>query len=123
MKQIMEELNGDYMDNPSTIPLRVDGRVVTTLPFEPNLNCVDDPSYVNEGCNLGLKRIDDSVPLKRIDEEYRGNLVLMFEDEFFPTQNHGRIISENEAYELCLKKGKNALIKKLDIRPFYGDEE
>lgn len=111
MKEILDELEGDYMDKPSLIPVFRKGRKVTTVSFEHNLNMVGEPSYVNEGGNLGLKRIERG--------KFSGRLVLMYEDEFYPTQNRGKFISENEAYDLCHGRGKNALIKKLDIHPDY----
>lgn len=111
MSSILNENNrSNYTEKPSLIPIYVGNRIVTTIFFEENLN-VGGPSYLNENCNMGLVRIDNG--------QFEGKLVLMYENEFYPSENRGGFITEKEAYELCLNRGKNNIIKKYDIQPEY----
>lgn len=93
------------------IPILVNNAIVDTISFEPNLNLIGVPSYLNESCNMGLKRISDG--------KYKNKIVLMFEDEFHPKTNHAEFISEEKAYELCVNRGKYEIIKKYNIKPNY----
>lgn len=106
--------NNNYSNKPSLIPIISNNKTVTTVKFEPNLNCNNKPSYLNEGGNIGLCRIQKG--------RYRNRLVIMYEDEFYPSCNHGEFITENDAYNLCISRGKNMVIKKLNINPNYEEE-
>lgn len=100
-----------YINKPSLIPIMEEGEIIATIPFNPNLNLKGVPSYLNESCNMGIARINEG--------EHKNKLVLMYEDEFHPTSNRGHIISENDAYELCVNRGKYSVIKKYSIQPNY----
>lgn len=104
-----------YSSKPSIIPVKVNKKTVTTMKFEPNLNLSSGPSYVNEGGNIGLARVPKG--------KYKDKLVFMYEDNYFPSRNYAEFISENDAYDLCISRGKNMIIKKLDIHPDYEEEQ
>lgn len=80
--------------------------IIATYTFKENLN-VRGPRYLNEGANMGLIR------------DKQGNLVLMYQHEEFPSSDHAEYISEEEAYELCLNRGKQCLVEELRITPVY----
>ena len=85
--------------------------IVGTVEFKPNLNLHGEPAYMNEGCNIGIVRVPEGT--------YKGRLVYMIQDEFWPTANRAEFISEREAYELCVQRGKYDVIKEYDIKPEY----
>lgn len=99
----------NYVNKPSLIPIYFGKQRITTVAFEPNLNVQNVPAYVNESCNMGIVRIEKGY--------YKNKLVIMYEDEFYPSHNMGEFISEDDAYDLCIKRGKNNIIKKYNISP------
>lgn len=80
--------------------------ILGTYTFKQNLN-VRGPRYLNEGCNMGLIR------------DTQGNLVLMYQHEEFPSSDFAEYVSEDEAYELCLNRGKQCLVEELHLRPSH----
>ena len=89
------------------IPVIVDNRIVSVEEFNPNLNLWKKPSYCNEGGNLGLVRVSQG--------KYKGCLALLYQDEWYPSCNHGELISDHDAWELCQNRGKVHLIEQLGI--------
>lgn len=115
MDDIYNELTVDeYVNKPTLIPVFLKSRIVATVPFVNNLH-VNGPSYLNDSGDMGLVRVNRG--------KLRGKLILLYEDEAYPKANHGRIISENEAYELCVIKGKYNLVKKFNIQPDWETVE
>lgn len=116
MMKILEELKKDEMKyyTPSLIPIYRNGNIVASIPFDPNLSMRNVPSYINQSCEMGLGRIPEG--------KYEGQLVIMYEDEFFPSRTRGEFIDETEAYELCIERGKLNVIKKYNITPCYGSD-
>ena len=86
------------------------GHIRETYLFKENLN-IHGPRYLNEGANMGLIR------------DKQGRLILMYQHEEFPSSDHAEIVSEEEAYELCLNRGKQCLVESLHISPSYSGEE
>lgn len=80
--------------------------ILDVVNFIPNLN-VRGPRYNNEGCNMGLCRSKN------------GKLIVMYQHEEFPSCDKAFYISEEEGYELCLSRGKQYLVEKLEISPSY----
>lgn len=113
MRELFFERDESYMEEASIIPIINNKKRVASVRFVPNLNLAGEPSYVNEGGNMGLIRIKDG--------RFKDRLVVMYENEFYPSQNRGEFISEDDAYDLCLSRGKNVVIKRLNIHP--TDEE
>lgn len=108
----VDELSvNEYINRSTSIPIYDDDdKIIATIPFIPNFN-VDGPSYLNDSGNMGLLRIRSG--------KLKGKLVLLFENEMYPSRNRGDVIDETEAYELCVLKGKLNLIKKFNIVPDY----
>lgn len=75
--------------------------------FEDNLTQGDVPDYVNLNCKIGLTR----YPGRR----YQGFFVLMYYDTRSPDRSYGEIISKNEAYLECIKRGHEEVIEELGI--------
>lgn len=84
------------------------GHIIQTYKFKENLNLYG-PRYLNEGANMGLLR------------DKKGRLILMYQHEEFPSSDHAEVLSENEAYELCLNRGKQCLVDALHITPQYEE--
>jgi len=84
--------------------------IIATYTFKPNLN-VRGPRYLNEGANMGLIR------------DKTGKLVLMYQHEEFPSCDRAEYITETEAYEICLNRGKQCLVEELHIIPSYSEVE
>lgn len=82
-------------------------KIIAVEKFTPNLN-IHGPSYINECCNMGLVRITKG--------KYKGSLAILYQDYWHPSTNHGTIISDNEAFEICQNRGKIHLIDKLQIQ-------
>jgi len=81
--------------------------IVSVENFKPNLN-IRGPSYVNEGGNMGICRVSRG--------KYEGCLAVLYQSDVHPSCNHGEIISDNEAFELCQNRGKIHLIDQLRIQ-------
>lgn len=84
------------------------GHIKETYTFKENLN-IHGPRYLNEGANMGLIR------------DKKGRLILMYQHEEFPSSDHAEVLSEEEAYELCLNHGKQCLAEKLKLEPKWRD--
>lgn len=93
------------------IPVYHGNKIIATVPFEPNLNLIDEPAYVNGSENMGLARIPEGT--------YKGRLVIMFQNELYPMCNKAMFISDEKAYELCVNRGKYNVIHKFNIHPTY----
>ncbi len=78
-------------------------------PFIDNLTFDNKPSYCNESGRLGLVRVRDG--------KYKNKLILLYYDEFFSSCSRGEFITEDEAYDLCLSRGKLQLTERLQINP------
>ena len=90
-------------------------KIIAVIPlkqFKPNLNIGNTPGYNNESCNMGLIRIPQG--------KYKGNLAILYENECYPDTNWGEIISDHQAYELCINRGKTNIINKLNIEWNHG---
>jgi len=81
-------------------------KIISVEEFKPNLN-IRGPAYINEGCNMGICRITQG--------EYKGCLALLYQDMIHPSCNHGELISDNDAWELCKNRGKMHLIQEYNI--------
>ena len=81
--------------------------IIAVEQFKPNLNHWKKPSYMNEGGNLGLVRVTSG--------EHEGCLALLYQDDWYPSVNHGELISDHDAWELCQSRGKVHLIEQLRI--------
>lgn len=89
------------------IPVYAGNEIVSVEEFKPNLNIGHSPSYVNEGGNLGLCRVSSG--------RYEGCLALLYQDDWYPSCNRGKLISDHDAWELCHSRGKVHLIEQLHI--------
>lgn len=91
-------------------------RIIRTVKFVDNLT-IDTPPYqvLERGCGVGLKRLKKG--------KYQGMLVLMKYDYWNPTGSEAEFISEDEAYELCLNRGRAKLIEELGLMPMYPEKE
>jgi hypothetical protein len=101
------------------IPLYDDQRnILAAVRFIDNLNLRDVPSYLNESENQGIIRVSKGP--------YKGRLIFMRQNDFYPSCNCARFISEKEAWERCANRGKYNVIEKYDIHPqidiIEGDE-
>lgn len=85
------------------------GHIKQTYTFKENLN-IYGPRYLNEGANMGLIR------------DKKGRLILMYQHEEFPSSDHAEVVSEEEAYELCLNRGKQHLVEELHLTPMWLEE-
>lgn len=86
-------------------------RIVSVEDFKPNLN-IRGPDYLNEGGNMGLCRVSKG--------KYKNSLAILYQSEVHPSCNHGELISDHEAWELCYNRGKVHLIDKLHIEYNLG---
>ena len=92
------------------IPVYRDGKIIACPNFTPNLDLISAPSYLNESCSMGLVRLSNAK-----DPMYEGLLAVLYMHEFYPSQNRGELISENDAWVLCQNRGKVELIQQLGI--------
>lgn len=83
--------------------------LLTAVRFTDNLNLRDVPYYLNESENQGIIRIKEG--------KYTGKLVFMSQNDFYPSCNYARFITEEEAWERCVNRGKYNVIRKYDIQP------
>ena len=93
------------------LPVIENNKTLMYVDFKPNLNLSGVPAYVNEGGAIGLKRIHKG--------KYKGKLVFMYRDLYFPSSSFANFIDEEEAYDLCFQRGKFELINRLKIKPFF----
>lgn len=81
--------------------------ILRTVEFTDNLTLSHVPDYVNQNGLMGLKR------LKR--GRWEGCLVIMYYDKRYPSHSYAEFISEEEAYHVCLNRGKLELATQLGI--------
>lgn len=81
--------------------------ILGTVSFEDNLTLSSMPSYVNEGGRVGIKRLSNS------------RLVWMYYDPVFPSASRAEYISEEDAYEECLNRGRLNVVELYNICPEY----
>ena len=89
------------------------GEILRVVTFEDNLTLPSSPPHVNEGGQIGIKRLNKG--------EYKDKLVFMYYDPLFPSGSHASFISEEEAYTMCLNRGKLNVVEKYDITPDYEE--
>ncbi len=77
--------------------------------FIDNLTFDNKPSYCNESGRLGLVRVREG--------KYKNKLILLYYDEYFSSCSRGDFISEDEAYDICLSRGRLNLTEELNINP------
>lgn len=82
---------------------------VGQTPFIDNLTFDSKPAYCNESGRLGLVRVKDG--------KYKNRLVLLYYNEYFSSCSRGEFISEEEAYDICLSRGRLQLTERLNIHP------
>ena len=81
--------------------------LLSNCQFQDNLTQENVPDYVNLNCRIGLTK----YPGRR----YHGFYVLMYYDTHYPDRSYGEIISKNEAYLECIKRGHEEVIEELGI--------
>lgn len=79
--------------------------IIGTVKFIDNLTLSSSPSYLNEGGQLGIKRLKTN------------QLVYMYYDPVYPSASRAEFISEEDAYIMCLNRGKLAVVDKYKINP------
>lgn len=84
-------------------------RIIETVTFIDNLTLSDAPDYVNENGQLGLTRKD-------------GVLYRMYYSDDYPNTSYAYEVTEEEAYEICLNRGRLYLVDELQITPDYKEE-
>lgn len=87
-----------------------DLKIIGTVEFEDNLTLRNVPDYVNMNARIGIKRLDESYG------KLEGELVIMFLDTYCPKSSYAEIITQKEAYQYCLNRGKLDLASKLDLQ-------
>ena len=75
--------------------------------FVDNLSMQGKPAYLNEGGLEGIKRIKTG--------RYKDRLIYMFVCEAYPRCSFGVFVSEEDAYDLCVSRGKSCLVDVLGL--------
>lgn len=81
--------------------------LLCTVKFEENLTKKEVPDYVNMNCKIGL--------VKYPGIRYMGHYVLCYYDKYYPPRSYGEVINPQEAFNICVKNGRQDLIDKLNI--------
>jgi hypothetical protein len=93
------------------IPILDDNlQIIGTTEFIDNLTLKDVPDYVNMNAKLGLKRLDTKEKI------CDGLIVFMMFDIMHPNRSYAEIVSELEAYKMCLSRNKLELASELGLK-------
>lgn len=96
------------------VPLKIDDKIVDTVEFHDNLTLENVPDYVNFNFRIGITRLNAG--------KYRGKLVVMFYSELYEHTSYASLVSEEEGYLICLKRGKLDVAEVLGINPEFEEE-
>lgn len=77
--------------------------IICTVPFKDNLTLNHVPEYVNMNGYMGITRLET-------DE-----LVIMYYDKNYPANSYAEIVTEKEAYKICLNRGRLDVAKELKL--------
>lgn len=80
-----------------------DMELIGTVPFKDNLTLSHAPDYVNMNGYMGIRRLCN-------DE-----IVLMYYDKHYPSRSYAERIDEEEAYRVCLRRGRLDVAKELGL--------